>query len=160
MALHFDKIISIHDECPIILCFSSSCGTGILACLCYHYRQCNYCVLFSLPFVLLSGKTLTLKAILSLFGLGENSLQRGRITTEALLRFSAVSCVPVAVDDISSAVKMEDIAVTYFNAAQHTTVAGGTVRPRGTIVVSSNQSFVESDRLARPLAYYYSHHLQ
>ena len=110
------------------------------------------CFIIPRYLVLPSGKTLTLKAILSLFGLGEKSLQRGKITAEALLRFSATLCVPVAVDDISSAVKMEDIAVTYFNAAQHTTVAGGTVRPRGTILVSSNQSYVESDRLVKPFS--------
>lgn len=53
---------------------------------------------------------------------------------------------PTTVDDISSAAKMEEIAVTYFNAAGHTTVAGGTVHPRGTVLLSSNKSFVESDR--------------
>ena len=53
---------------------------------------------------------------------------------------------------------MEDIAVTYFNAAQHTTVAGGTVRPRGTILVSSNQSYVQSDRLAKTLAYNFEYY--
>ena len=28
MALHFHNVMSLHDECPIILCYSPSCGTG------------------------------------------------------------------------------------------------------------------------------------
>ena len=57
-----------------------------------------------------------------------------------------MSSFPITVDDIASATKMEEIAVSFFNAAGHTTVAGGTIYPRGTVVLSSNKSFVESDR--------------
>lgn len=28
MALHCQTVIRLHDECPIVLCYSSSCGTG------------------------------------------------------------------------------------------------------------------------------------
>ena len=48
MALHCQEVININDECPIVMCYSSSCGTG---------------------------KTDTLKAIKSLFG-DTNRLQR------------------------------------------------------------------------------------
>ena len=28
MALHCQEVININDECPIVMCYSSSCGTG------------------------------------------------------------------------------------------------------------------------------------
>ena len=86
-----------------------------------------------------TGKTATLKAILSIFGLGDRCLQRGKVTAEALLRLSSLSSFPILVDDISSETKMEEIAVSYFNAAGHTTVASGTIYLRGTILLSSNR---------------------
>ena len=91
------------------------------------------------------GKTATLKAIKALFG-DETNLQRGKVSAEALLKSSSLTTFPIAVDDISSLAKMEDIAVSLFNAAAHTTVASGTQSPKGTIILSSNKSFVESDR--------------
>ena len=69
-----------------------------------------------------TGKTASLKAILSIFGLGDLCLQRGKVTAEALLQLSSLSSFPVLVDDISSETKMEDITVLYFNAAGHTTL--------------------------------------
>ena len=77
-----------------------------------------------------TGKTATLKAILSVFGLGDRCLQRGKVTAEALLRLSSLSSFPILVDDISSETKMEEVTVSYFNAAGHTTVASGTIYPR------------------------------
>ena len=74
-----------------------------------------------------TGKTATLKAILSLFGLGDQCLQRGKVTAEALLQLSSLSSFPILVDDISSETKMEEITVSYFNAAGHTTLASGTI---------------------------------
>ena len=85
------------------------------------------------------GKTATLKAIKALLG-DKSRLQRGKVSAEALLKLSSLSSFPVPVDDISSAVKSEEIAVTFFNAAGHTTVANGAV------MLSSNTSFIESDR--------------
>ena len=85
------------------------------------------------------GKTATLKAIKALLG-DKSRLQRGKVSAEALLKLSSLLSFPVPVDDISSAVKSEEIAVTFFNAAGHTTVANGTV------MLSSNTSFIESDR--------------
>jgi len=112
---------------------------------CQGFRNAYFILCFTLHANTMSGKTATLKAILSLFGLGDRGLQRGKVTAEALLKRSNLCSFPTTVDDISSAAKVE-IAVTYFNAAGHTTVAGGTVHPRGTVLLSSNKSFVESDR--------------
>ena len=72
-----------------------------------------------------TGKTATLKAILSIFGLGDRCLQRGKVTAKALLQLSSLSSFPILVNDISSETKMEEIAVSYFNAAGHTTLASG-----------------------------------
>ena len=30
MALHYEKVLEIQDECPLVLCYSASCGTGEL----------------------------------------------------------------------------------------------------------------------------------
>ena len=68
------------------------------------------------------------------------------MSDEALLKLSNLSSIPIPVDDISSAAKAEEIAVTFFNAAGHTTVSGGTTNPLGTVILSSNRSFTESDR--------------
>lgn len=68
------------------------------------------------------------------------------MSAEALIKLSSLSSFPIPVDDISSASKAEEIAVTFFNAAGHTTVSGGTTNPLGTVILSSNKSFVESDR--------------
>lgn len=78
--------------------------------------------------------------------MGDKSrLQRGKVSAEALLKLSSLSSFPVLVDDISTAVKSEEIAVTFFNAAGHTTVANG-LSPLGIIMLSSNRNFIESDR--------------
>ena len=94
---------------------------------------------------ILLGKTATLKAIKALFG-DKSRLQRGKVSAEALLKVSSLSSFPIPVDDISSAAKSEEIAVTFFNAAGHTTVSNGTTSPLGTVILSSNRSFIESDR--------------
>ena len=52
----------------------------------------------------------------------------------------------IPVDDISSATKAEEIAVTFFNAEGLTTVSGGTTNPLGTVILSLNKTFIESDR--------------
>lgn len=82
---------------------------------------------------------------MSAFGLGEQSLTRGKATPEGLLRWSATSSLPVGVDDIKSAASMEDIAVTFFNTAVHTIVAGSH-KPKATVLASSNDSFIGSDQ--------------
>ena len=87
---------------------------------------------------------MTLKAALSLFGLGEQNLTRGKATPKGLLRRSATSRLPMGVNDIKSATSMEDIAVTFFNAAVHTTVAGSH-KPKATVLASSNDSFIGTD---------------
>ena len=100
--------------------------------------QINY---YCLP----AGKTATLKAIKALFG-DKSRLQRGKVGAEVLLKLSSLSSFPTTVDDICSEAKMEEITVAFFNGAGHTTVAGGTINPQGTIIASSNKNFVESDR--------------
>ena len=62
------------------------------------------------------------------------------------MKVSSLSSFPIPVDDISSAAKSEEIAVTFFNAAGHTTVSNRTTSPLGTVILSSNKSFIESDR--------------
>ena len=68
------------------------------------------------------------------------------MSAEALLKLSSLSTFPIPVDDISSAAKSEEIAVTFFNAAGHITVSNGTTNPLGTVILSSNKSFIKSDR--------------
>ena len=72
-------------------------------------------------------------------------LQRGKVSTEALIRLCSLSSIPIPVDDISSACRAEEIAVSFFNGAGHTTISG-TINPIGTVLLSSNKSFIESNR--------------
>ena len=102
-------------------------------------------MLFSSWITFSTGKTATLKAIKALFG-DKSRLQRGKVSAEALLKLSSLSSIPIPVDDISSATKAEEIAVTFFNTSGHTTVSGGTTNPLETVILSSNKSFTESDR--------------
>ena len=90
------------------------------------------------------GKTATLKAIKALFG-DCSGLQRGKVSTEALIKKCSVSSIPLPIDDISSSFQSEEIAVTFFNGTSHMTVSG-TKTPQGTVIMSSNNSFVESER--------------
>lgn len=104
----------------------------------------GYCsVLFIFNFLL--GKTTTLKAIKAMFG-DNSGIQRGKVSPEALIKLSSMTSFPVPIDDVSSALTSEAISVVFFNAACHTTVSGGTRNPLGTVIFSSNKSFIESER--------------
>jgi len=86
-------------------------------------------------------KTVTLKAALECVWARRAKPDTGQSYPEGLLRWSATSSLPVGVDDIKSAASMEDIAVTFFNAAVHTTVAGSH-KPKATVLASSNNSLL------------------
>ena len=64
------------------------------------------------------------------------------MSAEALIQLSSLSTFPIPVDDISSACKAEEIV---FNGVRHTTISG-TKYPLETVLLSSNKSFIESDR--------------
>ena len=38
MSLHFEQVVHLNDECPIVMCYSSSCGTGKYYNVMYHKR--------------------------------------------------------------------------------------------------------------------------
>ena len=54
MALHYQKVLEIQDECPLVLCYSASCGTGEYLHLYLNYNRVHkytvllYCVFRSL----------------------------------------------------------------------------------------------------------------
>ena len=54
MALHYEKVLEIQDECPLVLCYSASCGTGEYLHLYLIYNRVHkytvllYCVFRSL----------------------------------------------------------------------------------------------------------------
>lgn len=50
------------------------------------------------------------------------------------------------IDDIRSAKKLEELAVDFFNCFTRKTVAGGELRPRTGLVITSNCSFGDSQR--------------
>ena len=50
------------------------------------------------------------------------------------------------IDDIKSAKKLETVAVQFFNGFSHNTVSKGCQKPRTSLLVTSNQPFVESER--------------
>ncbi len=50
------------------------------------------------------------------------------------------------IDDIVSHRKMEEIAVEFFNGFTKRTVGSGAVKPKSSLIVTSNQSFAASPR--------------
>jgi hypothetical protein len=52
----------------------------------------------------------------------------------------------VALDDLKSSLKMEELAVEFFNGFSKTTLSGGTTRPKTGLVITANETFANNQR--------------
>ena len=64
----------------------------------------------------------------------------------SLVNRASVTTIPIGVDDICTPGHIENLAVQFFNGADHSTISGGANHPRTGILLTSNKHFAKSSR--------------
>lgn len=57
-----------------------------------------------------------------------------------------IALIVLGLDDIVSSKKMEEISIEFFNGFKRKTVGRGAIKPRTSVIVTSNMTFSESPR--------------
>lgn len=116
------------------------------------------------------GKSSTLSNIQSIFGLDPKEANTHQTTAASLSNQACATTLPVgkcfidltdiidqqtllpkfmiALDDVRSAKKIEEIAVEFYNGFTKRSVACGEVKPKSSVIATSNCPFSTSERLA------------
>ena len=151
-------VMDIQDECPLVLCYSSNSGTGLIL---------DFCEIIVICISLCIGKSTSLRNSLSLFGAHLTNINGPDTPTAAIVSQTSTTTVPIGeilqfcrkftdnspynynkygIDDIRSCKKLEAIAVQLFNGFSHTTLARGLQQPRTSLIVTANQPFCDQER--------------
>lgn len=109
LALHFQQFIEKLKSCPILLAYGQS---G-------------------------SGKTTALSCGLSL--LGAESLRFFRdLSSAKIIQLCSVTNIPLGLDDPDTKGGFSKVLIDLFNGAKQGTISRGEVKPKSTVVISSN----------------------
>ena len=119
MALHYQTFIAKLKSCPITLAYGQS-GTG---------------------------KTTALHCGLGLMGADDLRFFRD-LSPAKVSQLCSVTSVPLGVDDPDSKSSFSKIIMDLFNGAKRGTLSKGEVKPTSTVVISSNITPIEQQRLA------------
>lgn len=117
MALHYESFIAKLKNCPIPLAYGSS-GTG---------------------------KTTAVHCGLGLLGADDNRFFR-KVTAAKVAQLCSVSSVPLVVDDPDSKSGFSSILIDLYNGGKYATVGKGEMKPKSTVVISSNIAPIEEER--------------
>uniref|UniRef100_A0A1X7TLC2 DUF927 domain-containing protein n=1 Tax=Amphimedon queenslandica TaxID=400682 RepID=A0A1X7TLC2_AMPQE len=116
---HYEMVMERFHECPIPLLYSKETGTG---------------------------KSSSAKAALCCWGAQNVNFRGCKSSVSSIVNYTSKSTIPVVVDDVCSQHSMEELAVQFSGGASHSTISSGNTAPRAGIIVTSNMSFIESDR--------------
>ena len=99
-----------------------------------------------LPLCHCTGKSTSLRNILSIFGAEKEHIHGADTVSAALVNKASSTTVPLGLDDCTSSKKVEMIAVQFFNGFSHVTVSKGTQKPKTSILLTANQPFTDTQR--------------
>ena len=117
MALHYESFIAKLKCCPVPLAYGSS-GTG---------------------------KTTAVHCGLGLLGADDVRFFR-KITPAKVAQLCATSNIPLVVDDPDTKSGFSSMIMDLYNGAKSGTIGKGEMRPKSTIVISSNITPIEEER--------------
>ena len=92
LLFYYEYIKEQQSSCPLILCYSASCGTGMYA---KHKNNCDFSSI-------LAGKTTAMKIALSLFGALEENGNSPKTSASSLLMQTALGTLPIGKHTIVS----------------------------------------------------------
>ena len=108
------------------------------------------------------GKSSTLKNIMSIYGAVE-AICSEKISVSTIMNQALLTTLPIGklyssninlnkmlhklgVDDVRSAIQLQDLAVFFFNGCNKATISRGVVKPRIGLVLTSNSAFASEVR--------------
>ena len=128
MALHYQTFIEKLRSCPITLAYGQS-GTG---------------------------KTTALHCGLGLLGVDNLRFFRD-LSPAKVSQLCSVTSIPLGVDDPDSRNSFSKIIMDLFNGAKRGTLSRGEVKPTSTVVISSNITPIDQQRLAITCTFFHRH---
>ena len=156
IAFHYEAIMNIQDECPLILCYSRESGTGItykimqkfiLQCIC-DCVVLEFLTQYIIHFLIIIGKSTSLKNALSLFGAHLNNIHAPNTPLAAIVSQASMTTVPLGkqctnchytVDPQLSEPQLSDQAVVRWAVSSTTTTTNtSTTTTTGSISAATN----------------------
>ena len=99
--------------------------------------------------IIITGKSSAAKAALCCWGAQNVNFRGCKSSVSSIVKNTSSSTIPLVVDDVCSKYAMEELAVQFSGGASHCTMSSGNTVPRAGIIVTSNMSFIESDRYVK-----------
>ena len=92
MVFHYESLLDIQDECPLILCYSRQSGTGIWKLDIFYLAMFELCLYACINIL---GKSTSLRNALSLFGAHEVNICGPDTPAAAIVSQAAATTVPL-----------------------------------------------------------------